>query len=213
MSATAVELELVDQALRALAERAPPRAPTTGRRTALAKKPPRAAAMAADHDVLAHRHGAEQGEVLEGAADAQPRRSRGAARASRSRPSKRMLPSLDLVEPAQAVEERRLAGAVRADQAADQPGLTSKETPSSATMPPKRTDNPLMLSSGAPVSGAAAVGDGFASSDTSICRFALITWSAIIAQPTSGSCDIRATKSISRTNTRSSSMHLYTSAS
>jgi hypothetical protein len=42
----------------------------TGRRSALARKPPRAR-MRADHDVLAHGHGAEHRQVLEGAADAE----------------------------------------------------------------------------------------------------------------------------------------------
>ena len=52
------------------ASRASSRA-TSGRRNALATKPPRLAAMAADHDVVAHRHGAEQREILKGAADAE----------------------------------------------------------------------------------------------------------------------------------------------
>ncbi len=37
----------------------------------IGEEPAAAAAMAADHDVLARRHGAEEGEILEGAADAE----------------------------------------------------------------------------------------------------------------------------------------------
>jgi hypothetical protein len=73
--------------------------------------------MAADHDVFQRRHVAEQADVLEGAGDAalgrlmrrigQQRR----AGEAKSPPSARRGRS--------AVEEGRLAGAVRADQAVD----------------------------------------------------------------------------------------------
>ena len=54
------------------------------------------------------------------------------------------------VEPAETVEQRGLAGAVRADQPEDLALPRSKETPSSATMPPKRSATSLTSSSPAP---------------------------------------------------------------
>ena len=74
--------------------------------------------MRADHDVLAHRHAAEHRQVLEGAAHAQP------GDLMRGRVGDRLafeqdVAGLVLVQPAQAVEQRGLAGAVGADQAAD----------------------------------------------------------------------------------------------
>src|SRR5690606_26342075 len=72
-------------------------------------------------DVLEHRHRAEEGEVLEGAADAE--RGDGVP----GHPEERLraeedVAALALVQPRQAIEERRLAGAVRADQPDDLPG-------------------------------------------------------------------------------------------
>ena len=56
------------------------------------------------------------------------------------RPSNRMSPRFGRVEAAEAVEQRRLAGAVRADQAEHLAARAiANETPSSATMPPNRT--------------------------------------------------------------------------
>jgi hypothetical protein len=78
--------------------------------------------MAADHDVLQHRHAAEEAEILEGAADAE----RGDAVARRLRqasPLEENTAAIEAVEPAEAVEERRLARAVRSDEAADLPGF------------------------------------------------------------------------------------------
>src|SRR5689334_19903340 len=76
--------------------------------------------MAADHDVAPDGHAAEQGEVLEGAADAERRHA-----------MPRLLQKLGtvegdaagfrLIEAAQAIEQRRLAGTVRTDQAANLP--------------------------------------------------------------------------------------------
>ena len=86
-----------------------------------------------------------------------------------------------LIEAAQTIQERRLAGAVRADQAADLPALTSNDTLSRATIPPKRTDNPLMLSSGALLSATSGVLGRSALKDASVWRRAAITWSAVIA--------------------------------
>jgi hypothetical protein len=64
----------------------------------------------------------------------------------------------------------RLAGAIRADQIC--PALTSNETLSRARIPPKRTDNPLMLSSGRPPSADTAVFGISAASDSSVHRHA-----------------------------------------
>ncbi len=80
------------------------------------------AAMAPDHDVVQHRHGLEQGEVLEGAPDAE----RGDA--VPGDPQERCAVEQDvaaatLVEARQAVEQRGLAGAVGPDQADDASGL------------------------------------------------------------------------------------------
>ena len=76
--------------------------------------------MAADHDVAADGHAAEEREILEGAADAERRHA-----------MTRLLQELvavesdaagfRLIEAAEAIEQRRLAGAVRADEAANLP--------------------------------------------------------------------------------------------
>jgi hypothetical protein len=74
--------------------------------------------MAADQDVLQHRHGAEETEILEGAADAE--RGDAVARRLEQRDALELDgPLVELIEPAEAVEQRRLARAVRADEAAD----------------------------------------------------------------------------------------------
>src|SRR5665213_3746314 len=81
--------------------------------------------MPAHHDVLPRRHGAEESEVLEGAADAE----RGDAMARHREeiaPLEPDRPAFRLVEPAQAVEQRRLAGAVGADEAADRTACNRK---------------------------------------------------------------------------------------
>jgi len=74
--------------------------------------------MRADADVVHHRKVRKQRDVLEGAADADlgdpVRRPRQDARALHQDVAGRRL-----VEPRQAVEERRLAGAVGADQSED----------------------------------------------------------------------------------------------
>src|SRR5213595_2243048 len=76
------------------------------------------ATVDADHHVLEHGERREQREVLEGAADAEvgdavrrQRQQRAVAEAD--------VPPLWRVEPAQAVEQRRLAGAVGADEPDD----------------------------------------------------------------------------------------------
>src|ERR1700722_11477680 len=61
------------------------------------------------------------------------------------------------------------------------PALTSNETLSRATIPPKRTDNPLMLRTGALLSAATAAFGRSALSGASVCRHAAITWSLVIA--------------------------------
>src|SRR4029079_6009239 len=74
----------------------------------------------ADQDVVAHAHTAEQGDVLEGAAEAKP------GHAMPAKPLQRATFEQDVavgeaVETADAVEQRRFAGSVRADQSADLP--------------------------------------------------------------------------------------------
>ena len=78
------------------------------------------AAVPPDHDVLAHGHGAEEGEVLEGSADAEIGDAVG------RRPQQRAALEEDValvrgVEAAEAIEKGGLAGAVGADQADDLP--------------------------------------------------------------------------------------------
>ncbi len=65
-------------------------------------------------------------------------------------PAQQDLAGVAAVDVADAVEQRRLAGAVRPDQPADLPGATSNDTRSSATSPPKRTTTSLTSSSVSP---------------------------------------------------------------
>src|SRR4029450_5905854 len=75
-------------------------------------------AMCADHDIVEHRHGSEERQVLEGAPDTEPRYVVGLGREE--------VAILEgdgaagrLVEPAQAIEEGGLAGPVGPDEADD----------------------------------------------------------------------------------------------
>jgi hypothetical protein len=74
--------------------------------------------MAAEHDVLAHAHGPEQRQVLKGPADAE-----GGDAVGRRLHQRAALETdrafAERVEAREAVEERRLAGAVRSDEADD----------------------------------------------------------------------------------------------
>jgi hypothetical protein len=80
-----------------------------------------AAAVAADLDIVEHRHAVEQRHVLEGATDADLRDA--VARAPQDRLAfEQDVTAVWRVEPAEAVEERRLAGAVGTDQAGDLAG-------------------------------------------------------------------------------------------
>ena len=76
------------------------------------------AGMGADPDIVEHRQVGKQRDVLEGAADADlgdpVRRARQDALAFHQD-----VAGARLIEPAEAIEERRLAGAVRSDQAED----------------------------------------------------------------------------------------------
>jgi hypothetical protein len=74
--------------------------------------------VAPEHDVVEHRHAAEQGEVLEGAADAE-RRDPVARHLQQRARAEQDFAAVALVEARQAVEERGLAGAVRPDQPDD----------------------------------------------------------------------------------------------
>src|SRR6185437_3906240 len=79
-------------------------------------------AMAADQDVLQHRHGAEKAEILEGAADAE-RGDAMARRLEHRAPLELDHPAIEPIEAAEAVEQRRLARAVGTDETADLSGL------------------------------------------------------------------------------------------
>ncbi len=74
--------------------------------------------MAADQDVVEHRHGAEEAEILEGPSDAE--RGDAVARRRQQRAALELdEAAVEAIEPTEAVEERRLARPVGADQAAD----------------------------------------------------------------------------------------------
>ena len=78
--------------------------------------------MATDQDVVAHRHGLEQGKILKRPTD--PETGNAMARQLQQTLACEVNGAgAGLIEAAQTIEERRLAGAVRADQAADLPGL------------------------------------------------------------------------------------------
>ena len=77
------------------------------------------------------------------------RRSRAPARDRCAGAVERDRAACDRIEPRDAIEQRGLAGAVRADQAADLAGVApGSVTPSSARTPPKRTDTSSMRSNG-----------------------------------------------------------------
>jgi hypothetical protein len=79
------------------------------------------AAMLADHHVVEHAHAAEQRQVLERAADADL--GDAMARHRQQRPAvEHDRAALAVVQAADAVEQRGLAGAVRPDQPDDAPG-------------------------------------------------------------------------------------------
>jgi hypothetical protein len=81
--------------------------------------------VAPDHDVVEHAHPGEQGDVLEGPADAEG--GDAMARHLQQRMAvERHRAAVALVQPRQAVEERGLAGAVGADQPGDLPGLDAE---------------------------------------------------------------------------------------
>ncbi len=77
------------------------------------------AQRAAGHDVVEHRHAAEQRDVLEGARDADLRAACVGVMPSSRSPRKVMLPSCGVVDAVDDVEHRALAGAVGADDGAD----------------------------------------------------------------------------------------------
>ncbi len=74
--------------------------------------------MRADQDVVPHAHAAEQRDILEGAADAQPRHAV-ARHALERTPLEQDIAVSVPIDAADAVEQRGLAGPVGADQAAD----------------------------------------------------------------------------------------------
>ena len=76
--------------------------------------------MTADHHVLQHRQPVEQRDVLEGAADSD-HRDLMAAHGQDRLALKDDFSSARLVEPAEAIEQRGLAGTIRADQPGDLP--------------------------------------------------------------------------------------------
>src|SRR5215469_7191282 len=78
--------------------------------------------MAAHHNVVAHRHGAAEGKILKRAADAERRDPM--PRQAQERPSFELdAAGAGMIEPRKAVEERGLAGTVRADQPANLPAF------------------------------------------------------------------------------------------
>ena len=79
---------------------------------------PAAAGVAAEEDVLEHCHRAEQLDVLERARDAAPDDPVG-RRSQQAAPLEDDLPAVRPVQTGNQVEQRRLAGAVRADQPDD----------------------------------------------------------------------------------------------
>ena len=86
---------------------------TRGKPQRIRQKPAVGTAMRADHDVAAHRHGAKQREILKCPAD--PERGDPMTRHVEQRPAlKADVALIRGVEPAQAVEQRGLAGPVRA---------------------------------------------------------------------------------------------------
>ena len=93
-------------------------------------------ACSPDHDVLERRHRLEQADVLERARHAGPV-TRSGASAVMSLAVERDLAAGRLVEPGQHVEERRLAGAVGADDRDDRLRRTVKSTSLTAIRPPK----------------------------------------------------------------------------
>jgi hypothetical protein len=112
-----LQFEHLEQALSTLAQQ--PFLSTDDRQTQRVRdKPAAAAAMATDQDVVAHRHSLEQGKILKRPTDAET-----------SNPMARQLQQrfacevncarASLIQATQTIEERRLAGAVRTDQAAD----------------------------------------------------------------------------------------------
>src|SRR2546425_10041573 len=76
--------------------------------------------MDPDHDVLQHRHARKEREVLEGTADAERRHAMGAG-AHDGLALEEQVALIGRVEPAHAVEQRGLAGAVGTDEADDLP--------------------------------------------------------------------------------------------
>ncbi len=94
---------------------------TSGRRSAFCKKPLRVRQWPPTRTFCAHRHGAEQAEILEGAADAE-RGDAVARRLEQRAPLEADRAAVEAIEPGQAVEQRRLAGAVGPDQAEDLAG-------------------------------------------------------------------------------------------
>ena len=95
-SATALEVEQRDQLRRPARRAARSSRRTRGRRSALARKPLRGAAVAADHDVLAHAHACGTARGSGRCGRCRARRCRAPASSSSGRPSKRMSPSLNV---------------------------------------------------------------------------------------------------------------------
>src|SRR5579864_9645835 len=77
--------------------------------------------MAADLDVVEHRHGVEQGRALKGAADSQSGDVERRAVGERA-PLEADIAADWAIEPAQTVEQGGLAGAIRTDQSGDAAG-------------------------------------------------------------------------------------------
>ena len=78
--------------------------------------------MATDQDIVAHRHGLEEGKILKSPTNPETGDTM-AWQLQQTLACEVNGAAAGLIKATQTIEERRLAGAVRADQAADLPGL------------------------------------------------------------------------------------------
>ena len=121
VSATALELEEREQLVGRARAAARSSRRTRGRRSAFARKPLRVRQWPPTMTFSQHAHACGTARGSGRCGRCRARRCRCAASRASERPSNAMSPVAERVEPRQAVEERGLAGAVRADQADDLP--------------------------------------------------------------------------------------------
>ena len=104
-------------------------------------------------DVLGHGHPLDEAEVLVDEGDLARRAAGIVGRARAGHPA-----GIGLVDAGQHLDQRRLAGAVLAEQRQDLAGLRSRSTPSTASVPPNRLLTPAKRSKGPPARLATARG-------------------------------------------------------